>query len=531
MKIYKRLAQVLVVAATVSGSFSGLYAKESSMSKKAQEYTRVTTALFDASKTTTGGTIGVKEDTTAPTISDIRTKVINSRLSLIFTVEDAGGIGTVKVGSTTATKYSGSNTKADYYVEITSGGSYTIYAEDVKGNGTSKSHTVTINDSKKPKVELSQTYKNGDCYLVVDIEDNGYIVSVTVDGSSKSFDAEGGKESYKVTKSGTYKVVVKDAGGNITTEKIDIDVDTKAPTVNLDKVYKNGKWYLKMVIDPKGSADIEKVTVNGSTVSCKSAGETIEYLVSSTNTYKVVVKDSLGKETTASLYIDTSINNDANKPSLTISQTNAGNVAYLVITAKASTKVDNNKLEKVTVNGTNINMVSGGGTVRYPVVGAGNYTIVARDIYGNENTQTYTVIAPATQNVINKQTSSNVVFTLNQKTWIKNGVAQIMDAAPTSKYGRIYIPIRYVAYALNIDPTQVTWDARTKTATINESGNVVKVSLGSRTMTVNGVSQTMEAEAITYNQRIYIPISQVAKAFKGVTMQWDNSSKQVRIQR
>ena len=529
MKIHKKLAKVLVVAATVSSSCSGLYANESLMGQKAVEFSRVDGVRYDAS---TKNNTTVQQKNEPPQISNVRTKTIDSKLCLIFTVKDSDGIKFVEVDSKSATKYSGSSTNAEYYIEIKEEGTYKIYAEDKLGKGEETRHTVTINDNKKPEVELSQTFKNGDCYLVVKISDNGTIASVTVNGTSKSFRADGGTESYKVTKSGTYKVVVKDAAGNTTTEKFEVDIDAKAPTLKLDKVYKNNKWYLTIEVKPRGSADISKVTVNGSSVSCKAAGQTIEYPVSSTGTYKVVAKDNFGQETSESLYIDTNVNNSANKPTLTVVQSNMGNVVYLVITAKPSTQITNNKLASVTVNGNNVNFSAAGGTVSYPVAGVGSYTVVAKDINGNETSQTYYVTSPVTQQGVNTtQGSSNVVFTLNQKTWIKNGVAQTMDAAPTSKYGRIYIPIRYVAYALNIDPSQVTWDAKTKTATINESGNVVKVSLGSRTMKVNGVSQTMEAEAITYNQRIYIPISQVAKAFKGVTMQWDNSSKQVRIQR
>ena len=40
-----------------------------------------------------------------------------------------------------------------------------------------------------------------------------------------------------------------------------------------------------------------------------------------------------------------------------------------------------------------------------------------------------------------------------------------------------------------------------------------------------------DAAAINYKQRVYIPISQVTKAFSGVNMQWDNINKQVTIRR
>ena len=86
-----------------------------------------------------------------------------------------------------------------------------------------------------------------------------------------------------------------------------------------------------------------------------------------------------------------------------------------------------------------------------------------------------------------------------------------------------------MAYALNIDSSKVGWDQKTQTVTIYDGSNTVKVKLGAKQMSVNGVNQNMDVAAYIHKQRVYIPISQIAKAFSGVNMQWDNVKKEVTI--
>lgn len=527
MKMNKRLAQIVAGTLFVTGSFSNLYAGESKMSQVAAQYQTINGAIFRA---TTQGDL--YNDHEAPVISDPRVVTINSKLCMMVHVTDAHEINEVQINGKSASRYNGSTRAGDYYIENAYNGSYSVYTRDICGNTRLEYKTFNVYDTTKPTVELSQTFKNDKCYLVIKVSDNSSISSLTVNGSSVSCSSSGETIEYRVTKSGKYTVIAKDAAGNTTTEKYEVDVDATAPTLKLDKLYQNGKWYLTIKVTPNGDATISKVTVDGSSVSCKSSGGTIEYAISKTGTYKVVVKDSYSHETSDSLYIDTSNTDSTYKPSLTLSQTNSGTVPFLVISASPSSKLSNNQIAKVTVNGVAIYFAGAGGSTRYPVSGAGAYTVVVTDSYGNENSQTYNITSPTAvvqPNTNVNSSSSNVVFALNKKTWMKNGISQTMDAAPIAKYGRIYIPIRYVAYALNIDASKVTWDTKTRSAIIYDGSNTVKVPLGSKTMTVNGVSQTMEAASITYNQRVYIPISQVAKAFKGVQMSWNNNSKQITI--
>ena len=534
MNIYKKFIGALVAGMTVTGSFSCIQASEQkgNMNQVAKEFSTFNGVQLNA---TSDVTIGA--DTTAPRISDIRTMVIDSKNCIVVHVEDdQTGIGYVQINSSTATRRSGDRYSADYYIEISGNGNYSIYVQDQSGNSKSETHYVTINDSKKPSLELSQTFKNGYCYLVIDADDNGSIASVTVNGSAISFDSKGEVKDYKVTESKTYTVEVKDAAGNTTTEKIDIDVNNSQPNLTVDKNFKNGKYYLTIKTSPNGNARISKLTVNNSRVSCRSNGDTIEYEVAGTGNYTVEVTDSYNRKTSKTISIDTNATSTTNNPTLSLAQKDIGGVICIAITAYPSGNIYNNALSKVTVNGLPVTLSSKGGTTEYPVSASGNYTVVATDTNGNIATQNIYVTVPTAPTNLstsysNTGNSSKVVFTLNKKAWLDNGKSQIMDAAPISKNGRIYIPIRYVAYALNIDSSQVIWDANAKTAIIYDGANTIKVPLGSKTMSVNGVSEAMEAAAISQNKRVYIPISQVAKAFSGVSMNWDNTKKQVTIVR
>lgn len=531
MKIYKKLVGVLVFGMAATGSISNVGATEvheSKMSHIAQEFKNFSDNLYS---TTT-------PDTIAPIVKSVRTATIDSKTCMLIQVEDSESpIQTVMIDSKTATVKSTSNDRrsGEYYIEITTAGNHTVYLKDSIGNERSVTEYVSINDSKKPILELSQIYKDGNFYIEIYIEDNSSIASLTVNDSAISFDAKGGTLQYKVTKTQTYTVAVTDIAGNKTTEKIDVDIEAGKPTLTVEKKLKDGLWYLAIKAYPDGGTTISKVTVNNARITFNRVGEAKDYPISSTGNYVVTVTDNFNQQVSQTVYVDVNLNSDSNKPSLSVTQKDVGGVTCLSITAKPSSNIANNTMSQVTVNGTGVAMPTTGGTAEYTVPVAGNYTVVATDVNGNTTSQTVYVAMPTvqqqatTQNTANIGGSSSVVFTLNKTSWTKNRVSQTMDAAPLIKDGRIYIPIRYVAYALNIDSGKVTWDAKSKSAIIYDGNNVIKVPLGSKTMTVNGTNQAMEAAAFSKNGRVYIPISQVAKAFSGVNMQWDNTQKQITI--
>lgn len=523
MKLIKKVVAVLTVSMAVTGSFSCAYANEISAKPLENQVVKV---LGAQDKTVTPPIIEV--DKTKPKISSIYTEVRNGKTYLMIIASDASGIRSVKVekdsnGSSGYAEHYSGNT---YSYQITSSDTYYVYATDEAGNEASSSKSVSIS-TKSPTVDLSQTYKDGKCYLVIKASDDGKIKKVTVNGNSISFSESGETKYYEVTKSGKYTVVVTDDAGNETTEKYTVDVDGSDPTLKVTQEYKDKKFYLIIKVAPNNDNKLSKVTVNGKSISFKSSGGEIEYEVTASGTYKVVVIDDMGFENTASVYVD--VNSDKKiAPTLTLSQLSTGQTSYIVITAK-----DNDKIAKLTVNSASVSIGTGGGTVRYQVFTSGNYTVVATDNDGNETNQSIYVTVGSSGNStpVSKQT---VKFKLNSKNWTMNGISQeVMDTPPLNKNGRIYLPIRYTAYALGIDSGKITWDAKSQSAIIYDGSDVIKVTVGSKTMTVNGVAMTMEAAAISQNGRVLLPISQVSKAFtsKGVGLNWDNIAKEITIVR
>lgn len=524
----KRLAMVMAISTTVTGAMSCIYAKENQESIIDQKAITFTSDFY-----TTAPTYQYR-----PTFSDFRSVTINSKLCVQFHVEANSTIIDVQIDGKSATKRDyGTSSAGDYYIEASGSKTYSFYARDYNGE-TWENQYVNVADNVKPTVTLSKNYKSGYCYLTIKAEDNSSISTVKVNGTSISFPSNGGTQDYRVTDSKTYTVEVTDASGNTTTEKIDININDDKPSLTLDKVLKDGKWYLTIKAYPGSGARISKVTVNNTSISFSSSGEIKEYQVPSTGDYNVVVTDNYNQQISQKLYIDCAINSESTKPALTAVAKDMGGVMGIGISVYPSNQLANNGIQQLTVNGVAVPIANAGGKVDYDVRVSGTYTVVATDAYGNSSTQTVAVVVPTAQSsaVTGQGTetsggSSKAVFKINQKSYNLNGTTEKMEGAPVLRSGRTMLPTRYVAYAVNISPSQIKWDKTTKEVTINDGNNVIKLKLNSKIMTVNGVEQTMEVPATMINNLVYIPISQIKKAFQGVSVNWNKNTKEVTVTR
>ncbi len=534
MKLLKKVAYIVVVCSTVTSCLSCIYANERVVSQKKGQIIKEFTDVKG---------FNVKAGLTTPDVYDYRPVVdnmrvvtIDSKLCIMVHVQAYNSITSVYIDGKSATRRNGGSLSGDYYIEADGTKTYKAVVRDSAGKEGSYENYMTISDSIKPTVTLSKIYKNGYCYLQIKAEDNNGISSVKVDNSSISFSTSGGTETYRVTQSRTYTVEVKDAAGNVTTEKIDINVEEDKPSLTLEKVYKDGKWYIRIKSYPASGQKISKVTVNNSSISFSSGGEDKDYAVPSTGNYSVIVTDNSNQQNSQSIYVDCSLTNDSLKPTLSAVAKDVGSSGMMDIdiTAYPSTAIANNKLSQVSVNGVAVAVPATGGRISYSVTASGSYNVVATDVNGNTITQVVYVNLPnaSTQTTNNVAVgSSKAVFKIKQSSYTLNGVTQTMDGAPALKNGRTMLPVRYVAYALNIEPNKIIWDKATKTVTIYDGSNIIKAPLNSKKITVNGVDQTMEVAATMINGRVYIPISQIAKAFSGVSINWNSSTKEATIAR
>ena len=123
---------------------------------------------------------------------------------------------------------------------------------------------------------------------------------------------------------------------------------------------------------------------------------------------------------------------------------------------------------------------------------------------------------------------NEVTFVIGASSYKVNGVEQTMDVAPYIKDSRTYMPIRYVAYALGINDSNILWDGAKQTVTLMKGDKVVQLQVGSTALVINGASVTMDVAPEISNSRTMLPISFVANAF-GATASWDAATQTVTI--
>ena len=116
-------------------------------------------------------------------------------------------------------------------------------------------------------------------------------------------------------------------------------------------------------------------------------------------------------------------------------------------------------------------------------------------------------------------------FTLDSMNFGVNDSNNTMDVAPFAKDGRIMVPIRFVGMALGFD---VSWDDATKTAILKDSKTEIRIPMKGKTFYVNGVAFEADAEPEIRSERIFLSISNIAKALgleEGKTIFWDQATK------
>ena len=120
-------------------------------------------------------------------------------------------------------------------------------------------------------------------------------------------------------------------------------------------------------------------------------------------------------------------------------------------------------------------------------------------------------------------------FTLDSMNFRVNDSINTMDVAPFAKNGRIMVPIRFVGMALGFD---VSWDDATKTAILKDDKTEIRIPINGKTFYVNGVAFEADAEPEIRSERIFLSISNIAKALglqEGTDIIWEQETKTATI--
>jgi len=134
------------------------------------------------------------------------------------------------------------------------------------------------------------------------------------------------------------------------------------------------------------------------------------------------------------------------------------------------------------------------------------------------------VVTPAPQ-----ETKGSGMFIIGSGFFSMNGQMKLMDAAPYIKDGRTYVPVRYLANICGVPDTGIKWDDATQTVTLTKGATVVKMVVGSKTLTVGDKTVEMDVAAEISNGRTMLPARYVAEAF-GAKVTWSESTQAVGIE-
>ncbi|MGI9951459.1 copper amine oxidase N-terminal domain-containing protein [Moorellaceae bacterium AZ2] len=137
------------------------------------------------------------------------------------------------------------------------------------------------------------------------------------------------------------------------------------------------------------------------------------------------------------------------------------------------------------------------------------------------------VLATVVNATIVSATKRNAVFTIGSSVYTVNGVEYTMDVAPYIKDGRTYVPVRYAAYALGVDPDNVLWNEATRTVTLLKGTSAVQMVISSDELKLsNGITINMGVAPEIVSGRTMLPFRFIAQAF-GASVSWDEASQTV----
>jgi len=124
--------------------------------------------------------------------------------------------------------------------------------------------------------------------------------------------------------------------------------------------------------------------------------------------------------------------------------------------------------------------------------------------------------------------TSTAVFKIGETSYTLKGNTVTIDAAPYIEDGRTFLPLRYIANAIGIADSGITWDPATQEVTINNGQNTIQITIGSTTMLINGKAVTMDVTPEITNGRACLPVAWVAQALNA-QIAWNATTQTVTV--
>lgn len=125
----------------------------------------------------------------------------------------------------------------------------------------------------------------------------------------------------------------------------------------------------------------------------------------------------------------------------------------------------------------------------------------------------------------------DIAFLVGDTVYYDWGYNCTMDVAPFIDKGRVYVPVRYLAYALGIRERNILWDAPSQTVSLTKEGyGTISLKIGNKVMrkTAGQPPVHMDTAPLIMDGRVFLPARYVAEAF-GASVVWDRWDQMVII--
>lgn len=116
----------------------------------------------------------------------------------------------------------------------------------------------------------------------------------------------------------------------------------------------------------------------------------------------------------------------------------------------------------------------------------------------------------------------------NAITILVNGKEVKTDSPAFIKDGRTMVPVRFISEALGL---KVGWDQKTRTVTVGEGANSMKLVIGSKAIVrANGKKTAIDVPAMIKGGRTMVPIRAISE-LSGAKVDWNAANREVIIQK
>jgi len=264
------------------------------------------------------------------------------------------------------------------------------------------------------------------------------------------------------------------------------------------------------------------------TVTVESGDLTIDKVTTDNNIVKIKIDDESAKApaviklTKCELYMDRTIPAGTYALKLTASKThdysdvkNGGVVCTSATDPSADEDteiVDYDQYDSIFQN----SVTSGSKYDNTPLFDSRNITVV----------KDYVNVVTAGRDKDDSTFTTTIKVTVGANSMTANDATIPLDVPAYISNGYTMLPVRAVTEALS-NAAIVRWDDATKTVTITFGARVISMTVGSRTMTINGVEVAMQAQCEITNNRAFIPLRDMGYALglNDSKINWDDATK------